>query len=229
MYLVNLLRNRIKKAIFSVSRPVVVIGGGGHASVLIDILREQGREIRAFICPSFIDRQCAFAGLVHYKKDEDIHLFDVAEVELINGIGALPHSKLRANILEKYTANGFKFGSVVASSALVSPFALLGEGVQLLHGAIVQAGSAIGAHSILNTASVVDHDCNIGELNHVAIGARICGGVTTGSCVFIGAGAIVIQSVDIGCSSVVGAGAVVTKNIEIGGTAYPCRPLVKVD
>lgn len=219
----------MKKAIFFVSKPIVMIGGGGHTSVLVDILREQGRDICAIISPSCINGRSALAGLVHYERDDDIHLFSPDEIELVNGIGVLPNSHLRETVIERYSTAGYKFIGVTACSAQVSRFSNLEVGVQVLHGAIIQAGSKIGAHTILNTSSVIDHDCSIGDLNHVATGARVCGGSTTGSRAFIGAGATVIQSIEIGSSSVVGAGAVVTKNIEAGGTVYSYRSLSKVD
>ena len=31
--------------------PLIIIGGGGHASVLVDILRSQNRQILALISP----------------------------------------------------------------------------------------------------------------------------------------------------------------------------------
>jgi len=63
---------------------------------------------------------------------------------------------------------------------------------------IVNAGSIIGNHVILNTNCSVDHDCVIEDFVHVSPGATICGGVKIKEGVHIGAGAVVLPNLTIG-------------------------------
>jgi UDP-perosamine 4-acetyltransferase len=69
---------------------------------------------------------------------------------------------------------------------------------------------------ILNTASVVDHDCVVGDHVHLSPGARLGGGVTVGRGSHIGMGAIVIQGLRIGAGALVAAGAVVLRDVGDG-------------
>ncbi|RXJ72807.1 shikimate dehydrogenase [Veronia nyctiphanis] len=203
--------------------PVVIIGGGGHASVLVDILRQQNRDILAVISPDPIDSRSVFNGILHLLSDDDIHQFETNAVRLINGIGMLPGNTIRKHVANKFEAMGYRFDSVIASSAIVSPFAQLADGVQLFPGSIVQAGSQLGTHSIVNSAALIEHDCVLGNFNHVAPRATLCGQVECHDSVFIGAGATVIQSISIGTGAIIGAGAAVTKDLSVGHICLPAQ------
>ena len=61
--------------------PIVLIGGGGHASVLADILLRQGREIVAVICPDDISQRRVFSGIKQFHEDSDIEQFSPQECE----------------------------------------------------------------------------------------------------------------------------------------------------
>jgi acetyltransferase EpsM len=78
---------------------------------------------------------------------------------------------------------------------------------------IINAGTIVGKHCIINTAAVVEHDCIIEDFVHVSPNGTICGGVKIGEGTHIGAGATVIPNVTIGKWCVIGAGAVVTESI----------------
>ena len=201
-------------------KPLIIIGGGGHASVLVDILRAQKRNILAVICPDDISVRRVFSGIPHYKSDEDVLNFSTEDVLLVNGIGMLPRSCLKRNVNERFEALGFEFETVIASSAEISEFAQLENGSQVFAGAIVQAGVKIGRHSVVNTGAIIEHDCDIGEHNHIAPSAILCGQVTTGDNVYIGAGATVIQNLNLGRGCIVGAGATILKNVEKNVLVY---------
>ena len=204
-------------------KPVVLIGGGGHASVLADILLRQKRDICAVISPDDLSGRAVFRGLTQLLSDQDISHFTPDEVELVNGIGMTPRSELREKLNRYYLDAGYHFTTVIADSAEVSPYAQLAEGVQVLSQAIIQAGSVVGSHTIINSRALVEHDCHIGAYSHVAPGAVLCGQVRTGNQVFIGAGAVVLPSCTLGNKSIVGAGAVQTENLADTTTLYPAK------
>ncbi len=56
--------------------PIVMIGGGGHASVLAEILLNQGRDILAVISPEDVSQRPIFEGITIHQQDEDILKFD---------------------------------------------------------------------------------------------------------------------------------------------------------
>lgn len=197
-----------------------MIGGGGHASVLVDILREQGFDIIAIISTEKVASGGVFSGIRTFASDDDIKTFSPHEVFLVNGVGMIPRTGVRKALFEKFVNQGYEFSSVVASNASVSPGANVFKGAQVLHGAVVQAGAIVQENSIINTGAIVEHDCNVGKNCHVATGAILCGGVLLSDDVFVGAGATVIQGLTIGGHTVIGAGSVVRKDI-------PTKSIVK--
>ena len=208
-------------------KPLVLIGGGGHASVLVDILRQQHRRILAIVCPERISQRRIFSDLTHLKNDDDILRFSPNTVNLINGIGMLPKSGLKRKLNEHYLSLGYSFETVISDDAQVSFFADIEQGAQIFAGSIIHAGTVIGAHSIINSGVIIEHDNTIGEYNHIAPNATLCGQVTTHNGVYIGANATVIHNVTLGKGSIIGAGAIVTKNISSEKICYPSRSLTK--
>ncbi|ABV85379.1 acetyltransferase [Shewanella pealeana] len=205
------------------AKPLVILGGGGHASVLVDILLSQQREIVAIVSPENISSRLAFSGLKHMNNDQDVLAFSPAEVRLVNGIGMLPNSALKRNINEYFLDLGYRFETIISNQAYISSFASIEHGAQVLPGAIIQPGAVIGAHSIINSGAIIEHDCRVGQYNHIAPRATLCGQVTTQHDVFIGAGATIIQNITLGHGSVIGAGAIVTKNVSSGKVCYSSR------
>lgn len=214
--------NKIKELL-----PVVLIGGGGHASVLADILLSQGREIVAIICPDDISHRKVFSGITQLHHDSEIYQFDPASVKLVNGVGVLPNSQVKKKLNEYFLKFGYQFETVIANSATISYYAEVGIGAQILSGVIIQAGVNIGAHTIVNTGSIIEHDTMIGLYNHIAPSAVICGQVKTGNNVFIGANSTIIQNIKIDNDVVIAAGTVITKDLQAKQTCYSPRPIIK--
>ncbi|THB65922.1 MAG: acetyltransferase [Gammaproteobacteria bacterium] len=205
------------------TRPLIIIGAGGHASVLVDVLRLQQQELLAIVSLDRMPKRLVLDEITQYSNDDDILEHDKSEVLLVNGIGSMPEGKARYEIFKKFCSLGYKFETIVAPSAIVSPFAKLGSGVQIMAGAIVQAGAVIGDNTIINTGAIIDHDCVIGANNHIAPGVTLSGQVKTGNHVHIGTGACVINLVSIGESAVVGVGAIISQDLPAGETAYGYR------
>lgn len=207
-------------------QPLVLLGAGGHAKVLLDILSRQGIRPVACISPQPLPVHPLFAGITHYANDTALHNFDPQAVMLINGIGALPGSSRRFALFDEAKLLGFRFFSVICASAQVSPFATLGEGVQIFSHAIVNVDSQLADNVIINTRALVEHDCQIGKHTVVSPAAVLCGQVQTGQQVFIGAGAVVIQSVRIGDRAMVAAGTMLAHDLLPDYKIYPARAKV---
>lgn len=207
---------------------VLLIGAGGHASVLLDMLIEHKFNIIGYVSPSPAANQKLFSNFHWFKLDTDILKIDKSTIKLVNGIGSLPGSTLRAVFYNEYKKLGYTFLTLVSTAASVSKYAYLEEGVQVMRGAIIQTGVSVGYNSIVNTGSIVDHDCTIGSNNHVAPGTTISGQVTSKNNVHFGTGSSVIQSIDLNENVIVGAGAAITKNVDKNTICYPARISEKV-
>ncbi len=183
----------------------------------------------AVISPEDISQRRVFKGMTHLKNDQDVLAFNKNQVLLVNGIGMMPKSGFKRDINEYFLSLGYRFETVIADSALVSPFSTIEIGAQILPMAIIQTGATVGSHSIINTGALVEHDSCVGAYNHIAPKATLCGQVKTEDNVYVGAGSTVIQGVSIGSNAIVGAGAVLTKPLETNTIAYPARVAIKTN
>lgn len=196
-------------------KPIIILGAGGHASVLIDTLYANEEEIIGILTPEVIEDWC---GIPIIGDDEKVKEYSSDQVLLVNSIGSVKNPTLRAKVYRSFKNKGYKFANVIHPSAVISSSIKLSEGTQIMAGAIIQPGVQIGENVIVNTKASIDHDCVIGNNVHIAPGATISGGVEIGDNVHIGTGAVIIQNIRIEENSVVGAGAVVIRNVHLGET-----------
>jgi sugar O-acyltransferase (sialic acid O-acetyltransferase NeuD family) len=203
---------------------IVVIGGGGHAKVLISVLKKSGWSVAGYT-----DRADAgqILGSRWLGTDEVLPglLAEDPDCAALVGIGKTDAGSLRTEVQRELDRLGFRVPAVSSPDAVVNEEVLLGDGTVVLDGACVNSGVVVGPLGILNTNSTVEHDCRLGENVHVAPGATLSGGVTVGDHTMVGAGATVIHGVTICAGCLVGAGAVVVEDITEPGvyTGVPAR------
>lgn len=201
--------------------PVIVIGGGGHAKVLIDALLLQDLEVAGISDPTLTAGQAGPRGVSVLGDDEAVRRFSPDGVQLVNGVGSTGSTARRREIFERFVSAGYRFTSVIHPSAVIAEDVILGHGVQIMAGAVIQTGTTIGDDTIVNTRASVDHDCRVGDHVHLAPGATLSGGVSVGARTHVGVGAIIIQSISIGPDSLIGAGAVVVEDVPEGTRLTP--------
>jgi sugar O-acyltransferase (sialic acid O-acetyltransferase NeuD family) len=197
------------------SLPVILIGAGGHATVLADALLLASTIVLGYIDPDTGLHGALRCGKPVLGDDRVLHEYDPAAVLLVNGIGGLRANNadsLRVRVQRSLEAQGWRFASVRHPAAVISPFANLGATSQVLAGAVVQAHSVIGEGVIVNTSAVIEHDTSVGDWTHVAPRAVICGYAQIGRGCHIGANAVIRNGIRIAAEVVVGIGAAVVKD-----------------
>jgi sugar O-acyltransferase (sialic acid O-acetyltransferase NeuD family) len=197
-------------------QPVILLGGGGHGRVLIDLLQLVSRPILGICDPQLAPGAVGPMGVAVLGGDDTAMEYSRDEIELVNGIGSTTTLAARDAIYRRFCEVRFRFATLRHSSAVVARGVELGEGAQLMAGSVVQCGTAIGANSIINTRASVDHDCRVGESVHIAPGAILSGSVLIGDRTHVGAGAIIVQGVAVGADCLIAAGAVVTRDVPQG-------------
>lgn len=193
----------------------VILGGGGHAQVLIESIQ--------------LSTAAQLFGILEADSSRwgqqvlDVPILGGDEMlpELIRrgvntfavGLGGIGDNYPRQRLYEFGCSFELKPLTVIHPQAICSKWADIGAGAQIFPGAIVNAGVRIGRNVIINSGAVVEHDCVLGDHAHVATGARLTSTVQVGEGVHIGAGATVKQCLTIGPGAIVGAGAVVVKDV----------------
>ena len=191
------------------SDPIIVIGGGGHAKVVIDCIEAAGNTVMGVLDDSLPVGSTVLSVPVLGKIAD---YTDFRDNPFIIAIGS---NAVRRKFAESLPV---RWHTAVHPRAVVSPYARIGEGCAVMPGAVINAGAEVGAHSILNTCSVVEHDGLLGRYVHVSPSAALGGTVTIGDGTHVGIGATVKNNISICGGCIIGAGAVVVKNITECGT-----------
>lgn len=195
------------------TKPLIILGASGHAKVLIASLISGPAKILGIVERVGCNNTEDVLNIPIIGDDDSILRYSPQDVQLINGLGSTSSNESRRVLFEKFVALGYHFATVLHPTAVTSPDICLGEGVQVMAGAVIQPGTVMGDNSILNTNASIDHDCLIANHVHIAPGATLSGGVHVGEGTFVGAGAVVIQGIEIGSQCVVAAGAVVIHDV----------------
>lgn len=162
-------------------REVILIGAGGHARGIVEILEASGWRVSAYVDPlisSWLDR----------PRIEESEVPDGASVAI--GIGGVTPEQL-----DRRLATGesrWVLVSVIHRSAIVSATAVVEPGAHVLAGAILEANVRVGRMAIVNSGATIIHDSSIGEGAHVAPGVTVLAGARIGRAAMIGAGAVVL-------------------------------------
>lgn len=196
----------------------VVIGGGGHAKVIIDALHASGVVELAGILDADSSRWgTEVLGVPVLGGDAllaDLALRDITS--FIVGVGSVGDSSARRRVFASGCAAGLRPLTAIHPSAICARTVQIGGGSILLAGSIVNAGATVGINVIVNSGAIIEHDCVVGDHAHVATGARMASAVAVGAGAHIGIGASIRQGVTIGANAVVAAGAVVIADVPPG-------------
>lgn len=205
------------------SQKVYIIGAGGHAKVVAEIVAQLGHKICGFLD----DDETLFGQqLLGYPIIGSIQtLRELSFDGIVIGIG---DNKNRSIIVGNLPFVEDKFWiPAVHSNTIISPNSKIGIGTIVVAGAIINIHANIGSYCIINTGATIDHDCAIGNFAHIAPGVNLAGNVTVGEGAFLGIGATVIPGCKIGDWAIVGAGATVVSDVashcKVVGT--PAKPL----
>jgi sugar O-acyltransferase (sialic acid O-acetyltransferase NeuD family) len=193
----------------------VIFGGGGHAKVLIDSLREGNSQLSLVILDRDDSRWRQVVLDVPILGDDSLLPQLIAEGAkfFVAGVGGVGDNGPRRRLFEHAISMGLEPFTIKHPTSLCSRWAEIGAGCQLLPGSIVNAGAALGRDVIVNSGAIVEHDCKIGDHTHIASGAVLASTVTVGAGAHIGCGAVVRQLISVGEGAIVGAGAVVIEDV----------------
>jgi UDP-perosamine 4-acetyltransferase len=195
--------------------PYVLIGLGGHARVLLDALTLSGQGRPAAILEADSSRWGqTWEGVPIVGGDE--HLAGLATSGIrhfVLGLGSAGPIGAKKRLYLMAMAAGLHPLQVRHPSAILAGDLQGGEGLQAMALSIINPGVSLGPNVLINSGAIVEHDCQLGGHSHLATGAKLCGTVTVGEGVHIGAGAVVRQGLQIGAGAVVAMGAVVVKDV----------------
>lgn len=188
---------------FSGTTLVYVFGAGGHGKVVLDVLLWENKYVIKGILDDAPQSDSLFD--IPIKKN-----FNRKKLQARNCIVAIGDNAIRKRIVTTLDTN---FIMTIHPNAIVSKFAKIGPGTQIMAAAVVNPDAIIGNHCIINTGAIVEHDCKLEDYVHIAPNACLGGNVTVGEKTLVGIGATVIPNVKIGKNVSVGAGTLVLQDV----------------
>lgn len=191
---------------------ILILGAGGHAKVIADILLRQRMPVRGFLDDDPMMWRTTQLGMRVLGAIDDYERF--APDGLVMGIG---NNIARQAVVQRLGARAkHLWCNAIHPAATIAESVRMGCGAVIAARAVVNPDTIVGDHVIINTGATVDHDCNIGNYSHVAPGSHLAGGVTVGEGTLIGIGSSVIPYRVIGRWATIGAGTVVIDGIPDG-------------
>jgi sugar O-acyltransferase (sialic acid O-acetyltransferase NeuD family) len=213
--------------------PLIILGTGGNAYDLLDIVEAINAKAESWQVAGFLDdrpeRGERYLGLPILGKIEDAQKF--ANALFINAIGSDQSFAVRPSVVARTHLPLDRFATLVHPAATVSKRAALGRGVYVNHCVSVAGGAVVGDHVLIGPGCTVGHDSVIDDHTVIAPGAIVSGFVKIGRACYIGAGAMIRQRQQIGDGALIGLGSVVVgdvapRSVVVGN---PARVLAKVE
>ncbi len=169
---------------------IILIGGGGHCSSVIDVIEQQGLYNIAGIVDLKEKTGQKNSGYDIIGCDEDLNELSKEFRNFFITIGQLRSPQRRIEIYYILVQLKVHIPSIVSPMAFVSKHAAIGNGTVVMHMAQVNINAVIGNNCIINSKALVEHDASIGDHCHISTGALINGGTRVGEATFIGSGAV---------------------------------------
>jgi sugar O-acyltransferase (sialic acid O-acetyltransferase NeuD family) len=193
---------------------IVLVGGGGHCLSCIDAIE----STNMYSIIGIIDKEENVGKkILNYEiigTDSMIESLVEKEYSFLITIGQIKSSSLRRKVYEIIKNAGGKLATIIASTAYISKYAVIGKGSIILHKAFVNAGVIIGENCIINTGSIVEHNTEVADFTHISTNSTINGDCKIGSDIFIGSNVTVNQGISIYRNSIIASGSLITKNVD---------------
>ena len=192
-------------------KEVIIIGTGGHARVLVDIIEKSGDKLIGFLDQNRDLGEMILGYPVIGKENDDLKQYLKDNISFVIGVGS---NKKRKEIAKKLLVPWY---TAIHPKCVLGKNVVVGEGTVIMANSVINPNTVIGKHCIINTAAVIEHDNMIEDYVHISPNVALAGKVYVGEGTHIGIGSSVIDGVSIHNHVTLGAGAVVINNIEKSG------------
>lgn len=186
----------------------VVIGGGGHALSVVDVLRRNGLSVAAIVDP-YSSETHKFGLPVSHGVEEFVGQDQFAYV-----IGLGDNWK-RLKVLESVMdlVGVARVPPIVSQGARVSTSADLAPGVVAMDGSHIGPNCSLGRGALVNTHAVVEHGTSLLDGSSVAPATTTGGNCHIGLRSALGIGATLRHGVRVGDDTIVGSASYVHSDL----------------
>lgn len=192
------------------NKKVIIIGASGHGKVIADIVIKSNDILVGFLDDNVDKDTIIFQQYKVLGLTKDIENYQ--DCEFIIGIG---NNEIRKKIADTYNV---KWYTAIHPTSIIAEDVCIKEGTCVMARTVINMNAHIGRHCIINTGSIIEHDCIIEDYVHISPSVTLCGGVEIGMLTQIGARAVVRNYKKIIKKCMIGMGSVVVNDILEEGT-----------
>jgi sugar O-acyltransferase (sialic acid O-acetyltransferase NeuD family) len=201
------------------TKELAIVGASGHGKVIADIAEQLGYTVN-FYDDAYPSKKKIEHWTIHGTCADLIALNCTNATLSYDVVVAIGNNEIRQKKIQLLQKYSFNHVTLIHPTAVISPYAAIASGTVVLAGAAINAFAKVGVGCIINTAAVVEHDCNIDNFTHICPNVALAGGVSIGTKSWVGIGSQVKQLIKIGHNCLIGAGSTVIKNIPDNVTAF---------
>lgn len=208
-------------------KPLIIIGAGGYAKILIELVRLSGLYRVEAVIGLESDSQDTILGEKILKGDKYIQEYLDKGINLVAiAIGAYTSNKRRAEIFNYFQEQGFTVVSLIHPSAEISPSVKIGAGAVINAGVIINSDVTIGDDVSIAPGTVIEHEAVINDHVLLSTASTIGAGSVIGNSALLGVASVIIPRVKVGANALVAAGAVVVSDIPDNSRVFgiPAKP-----
>ena len=206
---------------------LVIIGAGGFAKLVVDIVESSYKNTKKII--GFLDEDNKLVGksIHQYPILGNLDWIKENDISDTMFVCAISDTKAKKRILNIPYIKSLNFDTIIHASATISPHAKISKDVIINAGAIIASDVTIYEHSFVNFDCTIGHDVVISEYVSVMPSVNIAGNALIHQGAYLGINATILQNTKIGSFSTVGASALVTKDVEDDTTVIgvPAKPM----
>jgi sugar O-acyltransferase (sialic acid O-acetyltransferase NeuD family) len=192
---------------------VLLVGAGGHAQVVADILLRIHQDDNDIVPIGYLDDNPGLVGHTYLSLPVLGRIEELSSIAHDAILIAIGDNATRCRLFSLLKSKGEQFATACHPRAVIAPDVPLGAGTVVCAGVVVNTGSVIGANVILNTGCTVDHHNQVGDHVHVAPGVHLGGDVRIGEGALLGIGTTVMPQRQVDEWSIISAGSLVHRDV----------------
>ena len=205
-------------------KKIYIFGTTQFAEILSSFLWKDKSQMGGYIVDKdYIDSTNSLKNIIAWE--DFIQSNDTSDCIIFIAIGYNSMNQLREKIYHRIKAHGYKVGTYIHPSAVVSDTAVLGEGAIVLENTIIQPYVKCGVCNIFWSNVNICHHTEIGNFNFFAASSAVLGRVVIGHNCFFGCNSTIKNEICIGNKTLIGAGSYCSHDTSEYNTVLPVRSL----
>lgn len=208
---------------------MLIIGAGGHAREILDVLEKNNITEEIFL---YDDISNDLDDKLFNKYTIVKNIQDLTNLKIKKFVIGVGNPSLRKILSDKFKSLGWELCSVISKQIIIGNHnVILENGINIMHNVFISNEVFIGEGALINNGVNLHHNVVIGKFCEISPKVCITGNVTVGDHTSIGASTVIIPKIRIGKNCIIGAGSVVNKDIPNNSIAVgvPAKVIKEVE